>query len=238
MKTLRSIVFFAGCIGCSGSQQSSPDAAAEIDAQWPTEVEFRLVPSESEFDIRVDGTSTSVLAVTLSAEEYAAAEFVVETYHPATGRLIDTDLVTPRCLEHIAYVSSEIQGVEITQTGQVTRGSFVCKGQDDLVADGFWPDVCQASWPCPSEQRCGLSWVHEEPDLFHLECTEIGSVPEGGACSFAAVGPGEFDDCAAGLVCVDAACRATCSLAADNCPDEQTCTDAAEVSWVGLGVCR
>jgi hypothetical protein len=237
-KLLGSILMVASC--GSNSSEGAPDAMVSDAKALPANVNF-ILESATDFEIRIDGQATPRFEVSMSRAEYLAAEILVESVHPVSGRVVDSRRYSPRCPEHQESITTESQTIQVTQMGQLTRGSIACEGGKSFVGDGFLHDVCEVSWTCGDNQRCGLGNSHVDPPLFQLKCTDdTAGGGNGTACQFSAVGPSSTDNCATGFACVDSTCRRFCFLeAAGACSDveDYQCLDTTELSWVGLGVC-
>ncbi len=101
---------------------------------------------------------------------------------------------------------------------------------------------------CLTGQKCTWVTVQDTPDrLGRVACVADGTVALGGACTVGAAGETTgFDDCQAGLFCINAECRDICGLqgqANGTCETGYNCTRYADTFANGdddpaYGVCN
>jgi hypothetical protein len=77
---------------------------------------------------------------------------------------------------------------------------------------------------CAVGEKCSIRVDRESPYLTTVTCVPEGNVLAGGPCGFGDPGPYGFDDCQAGLFCLDGLCASVCGLADADCAGgEQAC---------------
>jgi hypothetical protein len=119
---------------------------------------------------------------------------------------------------------------------------------DDVNFVDAGDDVAEACNPvsqtgCEAGEKCTWVVYSEEPALGKTECVADGAVDKAGACTVGEPGAATgFDDCKAGLYCVNGACSDICTQTdATTCDDGFACViyadtfdDLGDDSTVGL----
>lgn len=129
---------------------------------------------------------------------------------------IDLTLVPHGCLDPVndPGVTSYTASICLYESGDLRFGSAESRGDTVCVGDGFCTPACAPGGPsdgCGAGTHCTARASSMTPFASHLGCAPLGGKQLGDPCAFTADPAGAYDDCAAGLVCVDGACRATCA---------------------------
>jgi hypothetical protein len=86
------------------------------------------------------------------------------------------------------------------------QGSEICYGDAFCFPDCFDDGSC----PTPEQPRCTSRATATAPFASHLACAPAGPRSLGESCALVADPAGAYDDCGAGLLCVEGTCRTVC----------------------------
>jgi hypothetical protein len=221
----KSSVLLALLGACGESDDLPTDApvplayAFEVVVGW-TEPEDRPFPDpiDRAYQVYIDGTRTKSMIARYETERVADGwAHVLELRSAGRVLLTRTFGVTDGyCLQRVQqsdYPTSirYVQPICAYWSGDLRLG--IARG-----ADGSWAcgsdDTCRPACgphaPCAAGERCTSRTTSLAPLASHLACAPVGPKQLGEACALVDDPGGAYDDCGAGLLCVDGACRAVC----------------------------
>jgi hypothetical protein len=94
---------------------------------------------------------------------------------------------------------------------------------------------------CSGSDKCTQVIESTNPFMASTRCVTNGDVAQGGSCSFGPTGATGFDNCQAGLYCINGTCQDICSTNPDSCSTGSACTifvDVFEDQGDTTGACQ
>jgi hypothetical protein len=95
-----------------------------------------------------------------------------------------------------------------------------CRGSTE-IGDGFAFPRCHpsaAALQCGEGAKCSARAILLAPLFSRMDCVPNGTKLRGDSCNYVSDADGAYDDCAAGLVCVEGTCHELCEAAGcDTC---------------------
>jgi hypothetical protein len=157
----------------------------------------------------IDGVATKTIERTFENLEAASTE--VHEVELRQGLVVIARLdIHPVNSCEVGRVTRFVQDMCMFESGDLRYFSDGITGTESgCTGDSF----CMPRCFCAPDERCTSRIVLLSPVASHLGCAPIGPKQEGEGCSLISDPEGDFDDCGASLLCVDATCHALCTPA-------------------------
>ncbi len=114
--------------------------------------------------------------------------------------------------------------------------------EDATIEDATTEDAAQPSCSNPVVNTCGAdlkcAFIVDDPSptTVHIGCVSEGSVGLDQPCTLDSLTG--YDDCLAGLFCLEGQCAEICSRSPDSCPESQLCAYQGVLGSATFGTCE